>query len=242
MVAALVVTALALGLVPGAWTEHTASATGSQGLPCDGIVVVVDPAALSASTDGPSEGVVACAGRGASTAPPSDGLEVLRDAGVRVEGTAQWGAAFVCRVDGRPSASEEIVLPDGRAVTEPCDRTPSTDAYWSLWTADPGTDAAWTYAQTGVGDMALAPGAALGLVFSVGPDAPTPPAVSASDALAGRVGDGWTVRPSTDEGAAPAEQAVPDPHDSGDPLLLGVAAVLVLVLGGASVALARRRR
>ena len=203
--------------------------------------MVVDTAALPSLTGGPSSGVVACATRDDAATAPSDGIEVLGDAGVLVEGTAQWGAAFVCRVDGRPAASEEIALPGGGVVTERCDRTPSTEAYWSLWTATPGSDSAWTYAQTGVKDMELAAGAALGLVFSVGPDAPDPPALSVADARAGRAGDGWAVRPPAD-GTAQAERSAPEPQDSGDALLLGVAAGLVLVLGGASVVLARRRR
>lgn len=241
MVAAVVV-ALALGLVPGVAVPSTV-AEPAVGPPCEGVVVVVDATALPAA-DAPGPRFVACAARDGAGAETSDGIEVLADAGVRVDGTAQWGAAFVCRVEGLPGASQEIALPDGAVVTETCERTPSTLAYWSLWTAAPETGSTWTYAQTGVSDLELETGAALGLVFSVGPDAPAPPALSVADARAGRASEGWTVRTPPD-GAAPADEiAAPDPaaRPGTDPLLLGVAVALVVVLGAASVVLARRRR
>lgn len=240
MVAAAVV-ALALGLLPGV-AVPPAVAAPAAGPACEGVVVVVDATALPA-VDASGPGLVACAARDEAAGETSDGIEVLADAGVQVEGTAQWGAAFVCRVEGRPGVSEEIELPGGGVVTEACDRTPSTLAYWSLWTAAEA-GSTWTYAQTGVSDLELEPGAALGLAFSVGTDAPAPPALSVADARAGRAGEGWTVRTSpadaspTDGTAAPAPAA----QERTDPLLLGAAAALVVVLGAASVVLARRRR
>lgn len=185
---------------------------------------------------------VACALRDPS-APGTDGLDVLRDAGVQVEGTAQWGAAFVCRVEGRPASSETILVPDVGALQETCDRTPSALAYWTLWTAAPG--GAWTYAQTGAGDMDLVPGAALGLVFAVGEDGPEPPSLSAGAARTGTATDGWTWRASsaddaTSSGSEDAEGR--RSRTSADTVLPVVGATLVVVLVLASLALARRRR
>lgn len=219
--------------------------TGTSG-ECAGVTVVVDASALPSDADAsvstgadlPSRGVVGCADDASSGAV--DGLAALRDAGVTVDGTAQWGTAFVCRVDGRPGPDEDVVLPDGTVVREACARTPSTKAYWSLWTAAPGVDPSWEYAQTGVSDLELAPGAALGLVFSVGQDAPSPPALSPSDARTGERPAGWSAPAGAPVDGAPAEVAEAEERDSG--MLLVVALALVVVLVSASVVLARRRR
>lgn len=244
MLATAFVTVLAAGLVSGTPAVRDAHPVTGSVAACEGVLVVVDTAALPPSGDGPAAGSVACAPGDASTAEGADGLEVLESAGIRVDGTAQWGAAFVCRVDGRPGPSEEIVLPDGGVVQEACDRTPSAQAYWTLWTAGP--DGAWVYAQTGVADLELAPGAALGLVFSVGTDTPAPPAVSAADARHGVLGDGWAQRSGTPEDASEVPSAATGDDDgragSSDAVLVVAAVVLVVVIGLVSAALARRRR
>ncbi|MEP7764154.1 hypothetical protein [Sanguibacter sp. 25GB23B1] len=243
MLAPLVATVLAAGLVAGAPAVRAEGARPSS--PCEGVLVVVDTAALPPAADGSAGvGSIGCAPSDPTTPGSADGLEALRDAGVRVDGTAQWGAAFVCRVDGRPGPSEEIVLPDGGVVRETCDRTPSAQAYWTLWTAAPG--GAWTYAQTGAANLELEPGAALGLVFSLGTDSPEPPSVSAEDARDGIVGDGWTWRTGSPEDASEATAGTSaDDRRTGasdDTVLAVVAVTLVVVMGLASVALARRRR
>lgn len=244
MLATALVTVLAAGLVSGTPAVQDAHPVTASVAACEGVLVVVDTAALPPSGDGPAAGSVGCAPGDASTTEGADGLEVLEGAGIRVDGTAQWGAAFVCRVDGRPGPSEEIVLPDGGVVQEACDRTPSAQAYWTLWTAAP--DGAWVYAQTGVTDLELAPGAALGLVFSVGTDTPAPPAVSAADARDGVLGDGWAQRSGTPEDASAVPSATTGDDDGpagwSDTGLAVVAVALVVVMGLVSAALARRRR
>jgi hypothetical protein len=51
---------------------------------------------------------------------------------------------FVCRVDGAPSS-------------DPCQHTPPTDAYWSLWWSD-GKSGTWKYAATGVDSLKVPAG------------------------------------------------------------------------------------
>lgn len=59
--------------------------------------------------------------------------DLFRAAGHTLENVR--GQAFVCRVDGLPSAEQEA-----------CARTPPSDAYWGLWWSD-GTDGTWTYSS-----------------------------------------------------------------------------------------------
>ncbi len=56
-----------------------------------------------------------------------DGVEALENAGFQLEGTSDYGLAFVCRIDGQPTPSET-----------PCTTTPGGDAYWSYWRGEPG--------------------------------------------------------------------------------------------------------
>ena len=52
-----------------------------------------------------------------------------------VTGTAEYGDAFVCQIDGQPS-------------DQTCQETPPASASWSLWYADVG-QADWTYSDLG---------------------------------------------------------------------------------------------
>jgi hypothetical protein len=104
-----------------------AAAAGTPGYCSDanGVTVVVDFQELGGST------TVRCA--------PGDqptGLAALQHAGFTATGTAKWGLAFVCRIDGKPG-------PDA----EKCIDTPPTSAYWSYWYASDG--GAWTYSDRG---------------------------------------------------------------------------------------------
>jgi hypothetical protein len=95
-----------------------------------------------------------------------------------------------------------------------------------------------------VGDLSLAPGDALGLAFSVGTDSPAPPAVSAADARAGALGEGWTGRPEASGDASEVATGAGDAGRAGssDAVLAVVAVALVVLMGLASAVLARRRR
>ncbi|SDD03063.1 hypothetical protein SAMN05216410_2671 [Sanguibacter gelidistatuariae] len=222
---------------------------------CDGVSVVVDFGALSA------DGIRGCA----PLAPDASvsALEAVLAAGVSVEGTTQWGTAFVCRVDGRPGAAEEIQVPDGGTVRESCSRTPSQQAYWSLWHADGHADGhgggvgEWLYATTGAGDLTVTAGDVVGLVFTTGLQAATAPSLPTSLARSGDLPGGWVDRepPGTDPGepdgtastgtastpAAPGDQPTGDSGGQGAGLV-PLLAVGILLAGGVGAAVVARRR
>ncbi len=92
---------------------------------CGGVTVIVDTAAWNGAVE-----------RGCAP-NPANGLDALHQAGFRTAGTTRWGDAFVCRIDGKPTAD-----------TQPCVNTPPTSAYWAYYEAHPG-DAKWTYSDLG---------------------------------------------------------------------------------------------
>jgi len=124
----LTLTAGALGaavLLPA----HAATAATDGACPDDdGVTVVVDFQELGGGT------VVRCA-----PGPQASGLAALEQAGFTIEGTASWGTAVVCRIDGRPVPADE-----------PCTGYPPVSAYWSYWQAAAG--GSWGYASTGPAD------------------------------------------------------------------------------------------
>ncbi|TCB97172.1 hypothetical protein E0H26_12880 [Micromonospora zingiberis] len=105
-----------------------AAAAGSAGYCPDsgGVTVVVDFKELGGGT------VVRCAPGDQAT-----GLAALKNAGFQIAGTLRWGEGFICRIEGKPSASEEK-----------CVDTPPASAYWSYWHAPNG--GSWTYSDKGV--------------------------------------------------------------------------------------------
>ena len=149
----LTLTAGALGaavLLPA----HAATAATDGACPDDdGVTVVVDFQELGGGT------VVRCA-----PGPQASGLAALEQAGFTIEGTASWGTAVVCRIDGRPVPADE-----------PCTGYPPVSAYWSYWQAAEG--GSWGYASTGPADARPEPGGFEGWSFSKdrGPDDTPPP-------------------------------------------------------------------
>ena len=225
----------------GLWAGPAVASTSvpmAAAAPCAGVSVVVDAGALGAP------GVRGCAPLRSESS--LSGLDALTAAGLSIEGTAQWGTAFVCRVDDRPGAQEDIPLPDGTTVRERCDRTPSALAYWSVWQSD---GAEWRYAATGVSDLDLGSGDALALVFTTGPQAAAPPPIPPAQAQSGELPDGWTdLAPAVTASATVEPQEAEASGTSSRPTtsgsrLLPLAAVVLIVLGGAGAAgVARRRR
>lgn len=92
----------------------------------------------------------------------SSGLAALKNAGFQVAGTARWGEAFICRIEGQPG-------PD----REPCIDTPPAGAYWSYWHAANG--GVWTYSQSGAAARTPPKGSFEGWSFSSGKTATTSP-------------------------------------------------------------------
>lgn len=113
-------------------TVTPAAATGPVGdcTATEGAVVAVD--------FGPFGGKVE---RGCDMTPTT-GYDLLHDGGFTTEGTRHDGPAFICRIglgSGTPYPTKE---------QEACVLTPPATAYWSYWTASPGTNR-WTYSQYG---------------------------------------------------------------------------------------------
>jgi len=105
--------------------------------------------------------------RGCAAGHPANGLAALKAAGFSYDGTAQYGDAFVCRIDGNPS-------------DQACASTPPPNAYWAYYHAR-ATDAGWTYWSVGAAQSTPAPGSIDAWAFgadvrpSVSPGAVAPP-------------------------------------------------------------------
>jgi hypothetical protein len=98
---------------------------------------------------------------------------VLASAGISVEGTKAFGDAVVCRVNNVPSAEEELIIEGEDPYLETCEDMPAAFAYWALWVKE-SDSAEWGYAMEGISSLQLTKGQSVGLVFSLGGEAPTP--------------------------------------------------------------------
>lgn len=65
------------------------------------------------------------------------GYAALQVAGFTTAGDDHDGPAFICRIDGLPTVTQD-----------PCVNTPPATAYWSYWHADAGQNT-WSYSQEG---------------------------------------------------------------------------------------------
>jgi hypothetical protein len=130
-------------------------------------------------------------------ATPSTALAALQS-DFSVDGTAQYGDAFVCRIDGDPTVDQT-----------PCTSTPPASASWSFWYADAGS-ASWTYATEGASTFRPQAGSAEAWTFGAAGTVPAfaPAAVRAtntSPAAGGGPGATTTTAPpSSPSGATPA--------------------------------------
>ena len=93
--------------------------------------------------------------RACALGDPASGLTALTGAGFTITGTKRWGLAFVCRINGLPTAA-----------TEPCVNTPPASAYWSYWHATPG--GTWSFSSSGAASYNPAPGTVEGWAFGSG--------------------------------------------------------------------------
>ncbi|MFB7041620.1 hypothetical protein [Streptomyces sp. NPDC056294] len=75
----------------------------------------------------------------------------------------QRGEAFVCRIEGKPTAA-----------TEACVNTPPASAHWSYWHAPDGGN--WAYSQSGASGSKPAQGSFEGWSFSLNKTSTTNPA------------------------------------------------------------------
>ncbi|MCP2163374.1 flagellar biosynthesis protein FlhF [Goodfellowiella coeruleoviolacea] len=156
-------------LVVAATAPHAHAVDQSRGRPgfCTsdtGVTVVVDFQQLGGTT------LVRCNPQATS----GTGLDALKGAGFQLAGTQRWGEGFVCRIENRPSAVEEIPIEGDTDYRESCVDTPPASGYWSYWHAANGC--AWEYSQWGLKNRAFIQGGFEGWSFSLNATADTNPA------------------------------------------------------------------
>ncbi len=83
--------------------------------------------------------------------------------GFTTSGDDYDGPAFVCRINGLPTESDD-----------PCVTTPPATAYWSFWIANPGQDA-WGQSPLGVASLVPRPGSVETWIFGAGTPPPYAP-------------------------------------------------------------------
>ncbi|MEU4805579.1 ABC transporter substrate-binding protein [Actinosynnema sp. NPDC023587] len=150
-----------------------------------GVTVVVDFQALGGTT------LVRCN----SQTTQGTGLDALKGAGFQIAGVQRWGEAFICRVENRPSAVEELPLQGDEGYREACVDTPPAAGYWSYWHA--GNNCAWAYSQWGVKNRKFVPGGFEGWSFSLNATAETNPVPRVAAVRPGTEGQSCVAR---DEG------------------------------------------
>jgi hypothetical protein len=161
---AVAVLVAAIGPLPGTAAAVDQS-KGHAGFCKDatGVTVVIDFQQLGGTT------IVRCdpqKGRGT-------GLDALKNAGFQIAGVQRWGEAFICRVENRPSATEELPIKGNDHYRESCVDTPPASGYWSYWHA--GNNCAWQYSQWGVKNRDFTAGGFEGWSYSLNATADSNP-------------------------------------------------------------------
>ncbi|MEO7058800.1 MAG: hypothetical protein ABI083_03715 [Lapillicoccus sp.] len=139
-----------------------------------GTTVVVDFQQLDGNGGTPAATVTRCSPNPAPGTART-GIQAMQDAGITPVGTQRYGLAFVCRIQGRPSATEAIPVTGNPAYHEGCVNTPPPSAYWGYWYAD-GTGSTWTYGSQGASSHTVIPGGFEGWSFALNTTATTKPA------------------------------------------------------------------
>ncbi|MFI0803907.1 hypothetical protein SAMN04489729_8198 [Amycolatopsis lurida] len=132
------------------------------------------------------------------------GLDALKGAGFQIAGVQRWGESFVCRVENRPSATENLPVAGREKYRELCVDTPPAQAYWSYWHAS--NNCAWDYSQWGLKNRDFTPGGFEGWSFSLNATTQSIPVPRIS-----------AVRPGTEgRPCVPREEAKPVTGDPGE--------------------------
>lgn len=121
-----------------------------------GVTIVVDFQELGGGT------VVRCV---ENVTEGTTGLQVLHLAGLSPEGTIKEGPSFVCRVAGRPSATETLPVTGTDGYRETCVQAAPDSAFWSYWHADNG--GSWTFSNYGASAREVIIGGYEGWSFSL---------------------------------------------------------------------------
>lgn len=158
---------------------------GKPGFCADGsgVTVVIDFQQLGGTT------IVRCdsqTGRGT-------GLDALKNAGFQIAGVQRWGEAFICRIENRPSAVEEIPVKGNEHYKETCVDTPPAAGYWSYWHS--GNNCAWEYSQWGVKNRDFTAGGFEGWSFSLNATADSNPVPRIAPVRPGTEGQSCTTAP-----------------------------------------------
>jgi hypothetical protein len=150
--ATVLVAAAGAGIVSvSAPPAAAAACSGSSG-----VTVVVDHGALGGGID------QVCSASGGGKAASS----ILEGAGFSLT-YVQQQPGFVCRINGQPSS-------------DPCVRTPPTDAYWGLFWSD-GRSGSWSYSSVAAGSLTIPDGGYVGFAWqNGGQHAPGVPATAHS--------------------------------------------------------------
>lgn len=138
-----------------------------------GTTVVVDFQQLDGNGGTPAATVTRCSPN-PSPGTARTGIQAMQDAGITPVGTQRYGLAFVCRINGRPSASESIPVTGNPTYKEGCVNTPPSTAYWGYWYAD-GTGSTWSYSSSGASTHTVVPGGFEGWSFALNATATTNP-------------------------------------------------------------------
>ncbi|MFC5286536.1 ABC transporter substrate-binding protein [Actinokineospora guangxiensis] len=146
--------------------------TGADAL--SGVTVVIDFQELDGNGGTAAPTITRCS---PNPVPGSHrtGIKALQDAGISVAGVAQWGLGFVCRLEGRPSSTENIPRTGNPTYKEACVMTPPAQAYWGYWHAT-GAGSTWTYSSYGALNRNVVPGGFEGWSYSLNRTAGTNPA------------------------------------------------------------------
>lgn len=152
-----VVGSLGLALTGCTANEPVHAVTETQG-DCAGIRVVADFTTLDETT----------IDRCVATDEPLTALTALTSAGVEIVGSKAAGDNWVCRVDGRPSAREQLRTDTQGPFTEDCAAYGSGWAFWALFI---DTGAGWRTANEGVATQKVKPGERIAVVWQLTDDA-----------------------------------------------------------------------
>jgi hypothetical protein len=117
--------------------------------PCEpdtGVTVIVDEREI-----GTGKVYVGCA-----LGEQANGVQALEHAGFDIEGTKEYGLAFICRIEGEPTLAEQS-----------CEHSAPANAYWSYWHGKPG--GRWGYSGVGAYGHRPTLGSVEGWGFAGGP-------------------------------------------------------------------------
>jgi hypothetical protein len=129
-------------VAPASRVGATPASAASRCTPKSGVTVIVDFTHFHLAIE-----------RGCAPGHPATALAALQAAGFTTAGTAQFGDAFLCRINNLPSSAKEA-----------CSQTPPANSSWSFYWAHP-TDHDWTYSSSGVTGFTPAAGSLLAFAF-----------------------------------------------------------------------------